>query len=139
MYSTSSGPIAAGHDGRHRLGDPIDRLERGQEGGLVLGTGMQPQGGPGDQGEGALRADDQLGQVVAAGRLHELPPGGDDLAGAQHRLDAQYVVAGDAVLDGPHPPGIGGHVAADAGRLLAGEDRIDQSGRDQRLVEFGRA
>ena len=71
--------------------------------------------------------DDELGQVVAAGRLHELAAGADDLAGAQDGLEPEHLVAGHAVLDGPHPAGVGGHVAAQAGRALAGEDRVDET------------
>ena len=61
----------------------------------------------------------ELGEVVAAGGLHEPAAGGDDLAGAEDRLEAEDVVAGDPVLDRPHPAGVGGDVAPEAGRLLA--------------------
>ncbi len=104
---------------------------------MVVRAGMEAQRGLGDQGQGALRADHQLGQVVAAGRLHEPAAGGDHLTGAEHRLDAQHVVAGHPVLDRPHAPGIGGHVATQAGRLLAGEHRVDQAVRGQGLVQLG--
>ena len=115
----------------------LDGGERGQQRGVVLGPGMEPEGGPGDQGQGALGSDDQLGEVVPAGRLHELAAGADHLTGAQHRLDAQHVVAGHAVLDRPHAAGVGGHVAPQAGRLLAGEHRVDEPVGGERGVEFG--
>ena len=69
----------------------------------------------------------QLGQVVAGGGLHELAAGADHLAGGQHRLEAEHVVAGDPVLDGPHAAGVGGHVAAERLADLAGEDRVDEA------------
>ncbi len=128
MYSTISGPDPAGHDRGHRRGDlPRQGGERRQQGGVVLGSGVQPEHGPGHQGQRALRSDDQLGEVVAAGRLHELAAGGDHLAGAEDGLDAEDMVAGHAVLDRPHPAGVGGHVAPEAGRLLAGEHRVDET------------
>ena len=128
-------PHPAGHDGRDRRGDRLDGGEGSEQGGLVVRAGVESEGRPGHQGQGALRANDQLGEVVAAGRLHELAAGLDDLAGAQHRLDAQDVVAGHPVLHRPHPPGIGGDVAAQAGRLLTGEHGVQQLMGDQGGVE----
>ena len=104
---------------------------------MVLGTGVESQDGPCHQGQGSLGPDHQLGEVIAACRLHELAPGDEHLAGAEHGLDAEHVVAGHAVLDRPHPPGIGGHVAAQAGRLLPGEHRIDEARRQQGCIELG--
>ncbi len=103
----------------------------------MLGTGVEPECDLGDQGQGAFGPDDQLGQVVPTGGLHELAPGPYHLAGAQHRLDAQHVVAGHAVLDRPHATGVGGHVAPQTGRLLTGEHRIDEPEGGEGVVEFG--
>ena len=89
-------------------------------------AGVEPQDRLGDDGEGALGADDQLGEVVAARRLHQLAAGADDLARAQHGLDAEHLVAGDAVLHRPHATRVGGHVATEAGAVLAREDGIDE-------------
>ena len=61
--------------------------------------------------------------------LHDLAAGADDLAGAEHGLDAEDVVAGDAVLHGAHAAGVGVDVAAEAGRVLAGEHRVDEPER----------
>ena len=47
----------------------------------------------GDQRQGALRADQQLGEVVAGRGLDELAAGADDLAVGQHDLEAEHVVA----------------------------------------------
>lgn len=74
----------------------------------------------GGQRQGALGADDELGQVVAGGDLGDLAAGADDLAGGQRRLQAEHVVAGDAVFDRAHAAGVGADVAADAGGQLAG-------------------
>ena len=130
-------PHPAGDDGRHGLGDTVDGGERGQKGGVVLGPGVEAEGDLGHQGQGALGPHDELGQVVAARRLHEPAAGADDLAGAEHHLEAQDVVAGHAVLDGPHPAGVGGDVATEAGRLLAGEHRVDQPVGDEGRVQSG--
>ena len=103
----------------------------------MLRSGVETQDGPRDQRERALRADHQLGEVVTAGRLHELAARGDHFTGPEHRFDAEHVMAGHAVLDGSHTSGIGRHVAPEARRLLAGEDRIDEAVRRQRRVELG--
>ncbi len=99
-------------------------------------AGVEAEQCPGDQGEGSLGADDELGQVVAARGLHEPPPGGDHLARAEDGLESQDVVAGDAVLDRPHATGVGGHVAPEAGRLFAGEHGVDQPHRGEGGVEL---
>ena len=80
---------------------------------------------------------DELGEVVAAGGLHEPAAGGDDLARAEHGLEAEDVVAGNSVLDGPHAAGVGRDVAAETGRLLAGEDGVDEAERGEGGVELG--
>ena len=118
---------SAGHHRGHGRGDLVDGGKRGQQGGLMLGARMETEDGPGDQGQGAFRPDDELGQVVAAGGLDEASTGSDHLAGPKHGLESEDVVTGDAVLDGSHTSGIGGHVAADAGRLLARKDGVHQS------------
>ena len=58
----------------------------------------------GHQGQRPLGAHDELGQVETARRLDELSPGPDHLASGQDRLEAQHVVPGHPVTDGPHPP-----------------------------------
>ena len=128
---------AAGHHRGDGAGHQVHGGERGEQGGLVFRARMEAEDGPGDQGQGPLGPDDELGQVVAAGGLHEPAARGDDLARAQYGLEAEDVVAGDPVLDGPHAPGVGGHVAAEAGRLLPGEHRVDETQRGQRRVQIG--
>ena len=41
---------------------------------------------------------DELREVVARCRLHELAAGADDLAGAEHRFETEHLVPRDAVL-----------------------------------------
>ena len=90
----------------------------------------------GDQGEHALGADDQLREIEAGRGLHELAAGADDLTGAEHRGQAEHVVARDAVLDGLHAAGVGGDVAAERAAALAGEDRIGEAVRARGVVEL---
>ena len=116
----------------HRLRALRQRVERGQDGGRVGRAGIQPEDGLGDEGERALGPDDELGEVVAGGGLHELAAGADGLAGAEHGVQAEDLVAGDAVLHGPHAARVGGHVAAQAGAGLAREHRVHEP------VGFGR-
>ena len=61
MYSTRRGPTPLATTGGDGAGHLLDGGERGQQGGLVLGPGMEAEDGPGDQGQGALGADDRAG------------------------------------------------------------------------------
>ena len=81
----------------------------------VLGRlgGTQPYGDLGDQPEGALRTDQQTGEVVPGDTLRGLTTQPDQLAGAGDHLEPQDVVAGHAVLDAADAAGVGGDVAAD--------------------------
>ncbi len=97
---------------------------------------MEPEDGAGHEGECALRTEHQLGEVVAARGFDEAAAGGEHLAGPEHELEAEHVVAGDPVLDRPHAAGIGGDVAAQTGRLLAGEHRVDEPVGSQCLVQL---
>ena len=97
---------------------------------------VQPQGRLGGEGERALRADDELREVVARRGLHELAAGAQHLAGAEHGGEAEHLVAGDAVAHRAHAAGVGGHVAAQAGGALAGEHRVHEAVRLERLVEL---
>ena len=67
--------------------------------------------------EGALRADEQPGQVVAGDALGGAPAGAQDLAVGEHDLQAEHVLGGHAVLHAAHAARVGGHVAADRRRL----------------------
>ncbi len=122
-----SGPIPLATMRGHRRGDFVERGEGGQHRGGVGQPGMQLERRLGDQGQGALGPDEQLGEVVAGGGLHELAAGADHVAVGEHRLEAEHVVAGHAVLDGPHPPGVGGHVATERRARLSGEHRVDEA------------
>ena len=103
-------------DAGHGRGHLVERAERGEQGGGVGRAGLELQRGLGDQREGPLRAHEQLGEVVAGRGLDELAAGADHLARGEHRLEAEDVMAGHAVLDGPHPAGVGGDVAAERRR-----------------------
>ena len=51
------GADPAGHHRRHGAGHQVHGGEGGEQGGLVLGAGVEAEDGPGDQGEGALGPD----------------------------------------------------------------------------------
>ncbi|VAZ97360.1 hypothetical protein LAUMK35_03658 [Mycobacterium pseudokansasii] len=127
----------AGDDLGHRRHDLIEVGERGQHAGAVVQTWMQLDDHLGGQGQGAFRADDELGQVVAGGHLGDLAAGSDDLAGRQHCLQPQHVMAGYAVLDRAHTAGVRADVAADARRQLTWMNHVPQPGIDGRGVQFG--
>ena len=128
---------AAAHHLGHDRGDLVEGGEGGQDRGRVGQQRVEAAGDLGDQAEGALRADHQLGEVVAGGGLHDLAAGAQDLARGQHQLQAQHLVAGHAVLDRPHAAGVGGHVAAQGAAALAREHGVDEAVGGEGLVELG--
>ena len=83
---------------RHGPGGIGEIGEVGHAGAGGLGRGHQPQRQLGHHRERALAAAQQAPQVIARDVLHEPPAAADDLAGGQHRLDAEHVVARDPVL-----------------------------------------
>lgn len=114
-----------------------ERGERGEQGGVAGGPGVESEGGPGHESQRPFRTDHQLGEVVAAGRLSELSVGHDHFAGAEDGLDPEHMVPGHAVFDGSHPSGVGRQVAAQGGRRLAREDGIDQPVGEKGGIQFG--
>ena len=123
MYSRIIGPTPLATIRGIACGHRVERRERREHRRGVRRARVEPQRRLGDERERALGPDDQLGEVVAGGRLHELAAGADDLAGRQHGLEAEHLVAGDAVLHRPHAAGVGGDVAAEAGAVLARDTR----------------
>ena len=126
-------PDDAGDGGGHL----VEARERDEHRGAVGEARVEAQRGLGGEGQRALGADDELGEVVAGGGLHELAARGDGLAGAEHRGEPEHLVARDAVAHRPHAASVGGHVAAEAGRVLAGEHGVDQPDGGGGLVELG--
>ena len=126
-----------GEDLGHRLHHLVEVGERSEHGGAVFQARKQLDSHLGDQRQGAFGADDELGQVVAGGHLGDLAAGPDDLAGRQHRLQPEHVIAGHPVLDRTHSAGVGSDVAADAGGQLARVNRVLQAGADGRGVQVG--
>src|SRR5262249_54048345 len=102
-----------------RVGGVVHGLEDAQQRAVSLRVARDADPDLGDDAEGALRADDDAGQVVA-GVVLGRAAGLDDLAVGQDDLHAQDVVDRDAVLEGVRPAGVGGDVAADGTRPLAG-------------------
>ena len=135
-YSRMDGLMPLLHDVRHRLGHLRQRGEGGQDRGRRREPGLELDGHLGRDGQGALGADEQLGQVVAARALDELAAGPQHGAVGQHHLEPEHVMAGHPVADGAHAAGVGGHVAAERAALLAGRDRVDQAQRRQLAVEL---
>ena len=83
------------------------------------------------------------GEVVAGDALGRAPPEPDDLAGAGDDLEAEHVVAGDAVLEAADAAGVGGDVAADrrpggAGRVRRVPEAVLGAGRPQPVVDDAR-
>ena len=102
-------------------------LEGADEADGLLGGGDELEGQLGDDAEGALGADDEVEQGVAGGGLGDGGAHLDDLAGGQDHGHGPDIVAGGAILDGPHAAGVGGDVAAQRGKLLTGIGGIQQA------------
>ncbi len=96
---------------------------------------VQAERGLGDDAEGAVRAGEELAQVVARDVLDHLAAGSGDGAVGEHDRDADEQVAGGAVAERARPGQRGGQGAADRrvlaerhvqGQLLplAGEGRV---------------
>ena len=95
---------------------------------LGAGCGQQAQGRLGDDPERALGADEEVRQVVAHDVLGVPAAGADDLAVGEHDLEAQDVVARDAVLHAAQAAGVLGEVAADRAGLEATPGRAGRRG-----------
>jgi hypothetical protein len=128
---------------RHDRRDCRRRRPDGPVGGLQRVAGLRqrrkPEGCLGDDREGALRADQQPGEVVADHALGGRHPGADRLAGTGHGAQAEGVVAGGAVLDRARPGGVAGEVAAHradrrARRVGWPEEAVGRDGVLQGLV-----
>ena len=117
-----------------RAHDPEDRVDRRGDGGkggaerrLHRRLRDEPQHDPRDDRERPFRANEQVREVVAGNVLHRLAAGLDDLAGRQHRLEPEDVVAGHPVLERARPAGVFADVAADRRPAEAGwVRRIEQ-------------
>lgn len=81
--------------------------------------GQQRHRDLGDHREGALGAGEQPGEVIARDVLPQSAAGADHLAGGQHRLEAQDVVARDAILEAAQPTRAHGDIPADRGDRAA--------------------
>ena len=117
--------------------------EGGGQGDRPLRRRPQRQGRLGDDAEGALRADEQPGQVVAGDALDRAPAGAQHPPVGEDDLQAEHVVGGDAVLDAAQAAGVLREVAADRAPVVAGGvRRIEQPGPGdgvpQRLVHHAR-
>ena len=110
--------------------------ERHQHQNVVLGVGQQPEHHFGDDAQRALRAHHELGEVVAGGVLERVGGRPDDVAGGQHHLQIEHVVAGGAVLHGLGAAAAVGQVAAQKAAALAGRvGRIEQADVLHRLLK----
>ena len=80
----------------------------------------------GDDAERALRADEQVLQVVAGVVLAQALEAVPDPPVGEHDLEAEHEVAGVAVAQDGRAAGIGREVAADAAGALGGEGEREQ-------------
>ena len=95
-------------------------------GGDRFGDRPQPQRQLGDDPERPLRADEQVGEVVAGARLSRARAGADDAPVRQHHLEREDVLAHRAVADRVGPRGAGGRHAAER-RVRSRVDREERA------------
>ena len=136
-YSRTDGATPLATSRRHGPGHLLEGGEGREHGGLVGQARLELHGGLGHQGQGALRADQELGEVVAGLEdFTKRPPVRMTSPPGQHRLEAQDAVAGDAVADGPHAAGVGADVAAERGAQTPRGTRGREAEGQQRRVEL---
>ena len=116
------------HSGGDDVADRVTRIGGGGEGrdhGAEI-CGFRHEANPEfrDDSERALAAADQAGEIErAVFAAAVLPAAVQDRAIAQHHLDAKHMIAGDEILEGVNPPGIGGGIPTDGAGPLAGRVR----------------
>ena len=120
MNSMAVGTMRRAIDVRDRVGRRLEIVKGHQQVDLQGGQGQQPQDDLGHHGQRALRADQQLHQVVAGHVLDQLAAHLHDLARGQDHLQAADIVLGRAILDRPRAARALGDVAADGAGVEAG-------------------
>ncbi len=100
---------------------------------------LQAKHGAGDHPQCALRADEQLLQIIPGVVLQQLVQRPDDRPIRQHDLEPQDVLPRHAVADHRVAAGIGGNIAADRARAARTQvDREQQVGRLRCLLDGGK-
>ena len=111
----------------------LGRRETHQHGARAFRLAQDAHRHLGDDAEQPLRAGHDAEQIIAAA-VEVLAADAHDLAGHQHDLETQHIVAGDPVFEAMHAAGIFRHIAADgAGDLRGRVGRIVEAGGLDRL------
>ena len=118
IISMAAGMMPAAMTSETAFPRRVCRIERGQQRAHRLGTAQQPEGHLRDHGQRPLRPH-QHPEEIEPGAVERRSPEVDHLAVGQHRLDAQHVVHGEAVLEAVGAPGVLGYIAADRADDLA--------------------
>ena len=105
--------MAIGAEGEDCAGGLVQRVEGRQCSEREVRRRDQAHQRRRDDAQGAFRADEQAGEVIAGGALRRALPGADLLASGEDDLQRLDVVGGHAVLDAAQAACVGGHVAAD--------------------------
>ena len=100
---------------------------------------METEDDLGDHAQGAERAAEQLGQVVAGDVLDHLAAGPGHGPVGQDHGDADDQVAHGAVAQPPRPRGVGRHHPAEGGPGLGRVEGQPLAGRGQGGLEIGQA
>ena len=131
IISTAAGTMPSRDDRGHRFAGRVDRLEAGEQRHARLsGRRSIRTSRLGDDRQRAFGADEHAEQIEP-GRVERGAAEVHELAVGQHRLDAEHVVDGEAVLQAVRAAGVLGDVAANraddlarrVGRVVAAERR----------------
>ena len=123
------GQEAGGQDGVQRADGVAHGAKANREAGAVRRQGQQLQGGLGDDAQQPLGADKQPVQLEAGLVLVRAPAEAQHRAVGEDDLQAEHVIAGDAVLEAARAAGVGDDVAANrivrpAGRVRRIEEPL---------------
>ncbi len=115
-------------EGVQHLHDLAETGGAQHQGGQVPGRPGQAHGGLHHEPQGALRADEQVAQIVAGGVLDQPLVQVQQVAASGHHLEAGNPVPGHAVADHLDATGVGVDIAADLAGAGGGEiHRVEQA------------
>ncbi len=106
--------------GKHTGGGAAEVLVERGDGVDFAGQVFQPDGHTHHDSECPFRAHQQRGEIVPGHAFEGLVAGVHEGAVGHDNVQGQDGIAGHAVFRAAQPSGVGGHVAADGGHLVAG-------------------
>ena len=119
----NGGDDPALNDAGYRMGRRGHIREKGEHRSLGFRSGEQPESYGRNYRQCSFRTRDEVSEVVAGDSFHGLPAGSDYFAGRESHGEAEHIVPGHAVLDGPQSSGTFGYIPPDRRYVPAGRIR----------------